>query len=239
MIALNTTQPVRFVPSWLRKAENPHTYLLRAGSIMEREMLEAELASDHRAAEVMPWDWDDAFHSGVAALLDADDAARLSGLYDAEQSTWHEQQQLIVAGKVEQAKALDLPEGDRQMLAEVRRILAEHWPQYRALVAQDARRRVAMPLLAFQQFCVGWKGLDAPFALGPDRRVAEASAIKVPVFELRSAGIEAYHMLYAAGAEKNSEAPSNSSDAPATSHAGAVSTEDGKSGGTSGSKTPA
>ena len=52
MISLSTSAPVRWSPPWREGAAGAPVYLIRAGSVIEREMLEAELAGEHRAGKV-------------------------------------------------------------------------------------------------------------------------------------------------------------------------------------------
>lgn len=225
MISTSVTAGVPFTPSWLRDRPHKPVYMLRAGSVLERELLEAELASEYRADRVMSYDLDGAARAGVRAIASPDVAAHIIGLLDAE------------AAATDEGQALDPT--DIQTLAEARRVLSEHWPEYKMLVAQIARRNTITPVIAFQRFCVEWRGRDAVFAVDQFGRITDDALASVPSFELRSAGFEAYRMLYAGGAEKNSVAPSSSSDDRKISPAAAGSKAAGKLLAKRGTKTPA
>lgn len=196
MVQLTTKTPVRFTPDWLAKAKQKPVYLLRSGSVTEREEFEAMLAGSMQAAQIFPSEWTEAFREGVTALLDPADADRLASLYEQDAA---EQ----IDALREDRDAEQLPPSDKALVNEAVQVLTKHWPGFAALVDRQARRRRLMPVAAFRQFCVGWEGVDAEFATGPDGCVAETALKKISSHELKVAGIRAYGLLYARGEEKN------------------------------------
>lgn len=190
--------PIRFVPPWLRPQDGPApadapTYLIRAGDVIERGMLEAELAGEHRAGPVYDFQLLAAFAGGIAALMPDDpDAERLIDLQRAE------------------ASGQKLPDDDARALVRARDVLTEHWPEYRALAAQIARRDQLAGILAFRRFCVGWENVPGTYARGADGLVTMDALAAVDPVELRVAGLHAFELLYAGGQEKNSSPPSKS-----------------------------
>jgi hypothetical protein len=193
MILLDTKTPHRWTPPWREGEESPPVYLIRAGSVIEREQVEAELAGEHRAARVYSFQLQAAFTKGVDALLgeDPEGAARLKELVALEGALEGDEQ---------------LPDDEAAMLAGAREVLAEHYPAYHILRAQEQRREAMAPLVAFRRFVVGWENVDATFARGIDGRVTLAAMQSLDAFEMRLAGRTAYSMLYGGGQTKNSAA---------------------------------
>jgi hypothetical protein len=128
---------------------------------------------------------------------------------------------------------------ERQQLIDARAVLSEHWPEYRELRAQAARREALIPLLAFRRFCTGWENVAEPFERGPDGLVSLAAIGKLPALELRTVGTFAYRLLSPAGELGNFARPSSSDSGPATSSSDAPSPVAGKSPAKGGKKTPA
>lgn len=192
MILTSTTETVAYTPEW-RAGDAQPKYFLRSGSVIERGQMEAELAGEHRAGLVLGFQLVAVTREGVAALL-ADDPEldRVLGLVEAEA----EHVRAVASGETAEPLAAD----ELQLLARVRDVLAQHWPDYRELVAQQARRQQIAPIVAFARFCMGWsdvmddKGRPVPFAKGADGRVAEASLGRVPHFELMMAGRRAFNL---------------------------------------------
>ncbi|WP_047168896.1 hypothetical protein [Rhizorhabdus histidinilytica] len=226
MIPLST-DVVRFVPPIFDKADPAApAFFLRPGDPIERELFEAELAGDYRAGRVFQADLNRTFSEGVAVLMAADPGRdTLLALVAAE-------------GALEDGEAL--PAEERQLLAAARDAMADHWPEYRALIVEMNRRHQLLPLVAFRRFCKGWENIEAalPFAAGPDRLVTLAATGSIPRPLMKMAGFEAYAMLNAGQHAKNSEAASKSDDGPPTSLSDAPSKADGTSAGTDGLKTP-
>lgn len=209
MIPTSTT-PVRFVPQFF-DADDPTApaFYLRAGSVIERDMLEAELAGEYRAGQVYGPEYATAFAEGVTVLM-ADDPGRDTLL-------------ALAAAEKALAPGQRLASDEEQLLKRARELVTEHWPDYRALIAQANRRHQILPLVAFRRFCTGWENIEEalPFATGPDRLVTLAAAGSIPSLLMKLAGLHAFGMLYAGGQAKNSEAPSKSGEAPPTSTSGA------------------
>jgi len=218
--------PVRFPVPWA-----PETvFWLKPATVIERAEFEAEIAGEYRAAQVYPFQLSAELANGVAALLPDDPGAvqRVHALALAE----------------DQASDLDpMPAEDVAALSTMRDLVEQHWPPYRALVKQTARREQLTPIVALQFFCTGWENVtdqdgDAvPFVRGPDQRVSLDALGRIDPLTLRAAGLHAYRIQYGGGAEKNSEPRSNAEDGPPTSTSTAATPKAGRSRAKSGPKT--
>ncbi|MBD3747352.1 MAG: hypothetical protein IE932_14185 [Sphingopyxis terrae] len=217
--------PAPFIPHWLRDQPNPPAFHLRAGSTIERELLEAELAGEYRAGRVWPFELAQILSDAFRAM-GGDDTPTLIDLVQRELA--------FTTGAGEK-----LTDAEQATLDAARQVAIEHWPDYAALVAQMQRRETLLPILAFRRFCAGWDNAGTAFLRGVGGFVADSAMKKLKPLYIRAAGIEAYNLQYLdEEAEKNSEAPLPSSDSPPTSGSGATSTADGKSAPTAGTKTP-
>ena len=221
MISTSTTARVPFTPSWLEGLPEAPVFQLRAGSVVERGLMEAELAGEHRAGKVYDFELRREMRAGVAALL-ADDPEldTVLGAIEAEGEL------------VGEAK---LPDDQERLLREVRDVLRQHWPDYRDLVAQLERRRQIAPIVALKRFCMGWeraigdKGEPAPFARGRDGLVTDAALAGLSGLELLAAGNRAYLLQFGTGQAGNSPRPGSSAKDPTTSPLADASTADGTS----------
>lgn len=223
MILTSTTETVAFTPPWRTDTDAP-VFHLRAASVMERGQMEAEVAGTYQAASVMPWDLRAACIDGVNALLDGDQAQdQVLALIEAE-----------AAGDGEPLAGDDL-----RLIEEVRKVLAEHWPPYRDLIAQMERRRALLPIVALKRFCTGIEAKGVTFTRDRTGQVSEATLAQLDPLEMTMAGSRAYALAYGADAEKNSPPPLQSEDGQATSGSDATSKAAGRSGRKSGRKTPA
>lgn len=251
MIRLKTA-PAPFTPSWYKAGKGP-VFLIRAGDVAEREMFEAELAGEHDAGRVMESELNGAFEAGLAFLLaDApEQLAELQALLAEERGVAEHNGEVLIRAiglpltdrpAFLEQESRQLPDDQRQALDEVRRLVHKHWPDYRALIAQQARRMAMLPLEAFRRFCVGWEGLKHPCEVGPDDLVTTAAVGRVPQNDMKAAGIHAYGLLYGASSEetrKNSSAPERSGSVRKTSRSGAASKRAGRSKASAGRKTRA
>lgn len=227
MAATSTTEAERFTPSWREGEADAPVYLIRAGGVIERDALEAELAGTYRAPKAHLPEIRQARREGVLRLL-ADDPEldRVIELIDRETADGEDPDP-------------PSPE-DQRLLTEIHAILAEHWPDYRDLMGQIARRQELLPTLAFRRFVVGWENVSAPFTRDRQGMVSDASLRALDPLEMKVAGLRAYTRLYPeTDAEKNSAPPSSSDAGPTTSTSGGDSATDGKSTAKSGRKTPA
>lgn len=222
MISLNETEP--FTPEWLEGTEGAPVYHVRVGSVAERGNLEADISGEHRAGRVFGFEMAAAFENGVNALLaDDPEKARLIEL-------------------VHQESGGDPVTGlDRQLLTKVRDVLAEHWPEYAALLRQTARRREILPIIAFKRFVVAIERGDDLEELprGFDGTVTDAALQKIDHFEMMRVGNFAYELLFGGGEKRNFRQPSKSDAAQETSSSADLSKADGKSGASAGKKTRA
>lgn len=220
----STAAPKRFVPQWRRDDPDAPAYLLRAGSVIEREMLEAELAGEQRAGRVWPYELANVLCDAFRAI-GGDDVGLLTGLVEREQAA------ALHAGE-------KLDDADQATLDGARQVAIEYWPDYASLVAQMQRRELLLPILAFRRFCVGWENVAGTFKRGLGGFVDDSALKSVDPLHMRAAGIEAYNLLYLdPSAEKNSEPPLPSSDSPPISGSGEPSATDGTSAPTGGAKT--
>ncbi|WP_156680067.1 hypothetical protein [Sphingomonas profundi] len=184
MIAMSTSQPIRWTPPWREQEEPKPVYLLRAPSVTEREILEGELSGEHRAGIVYGFQLRAAFAAGIDSLIGEtapDDAARLKEL--------SAQQAALKDGE-------SLADDEIALLEAAEAVLIEHYPAYRSLIAQQQRREALAPIVAFQKWCVGVENLDVPFARDWSGVKPEAMAAIDPL-ELRVAGRTAYNLAYA------------------------------------------
>lgn len=210
MIGLSTTTPNRWSPPWLAGDPDSPVFLWVSGSTIDRALLEAQADGEYQAGRVFQHDFDAAFIEGVNTLLHDDpEKDHLIGLM-ASQS----------AGE-------PLSPEEAATLFEAKSSMARHWPAYRALVAQQARRNKILPLLAFARFVRGWQGLvdndDLPLAYLRDGvgGVAESVLRLVPEQYVIGLGSEIYASLYAGAQEKNSAPLLKSEDGQPTSPLGA------------------
>ncbi|MEA3033152.1 MAG: hypothetical protein QOH86_1168 [Sphingomonadales bacterium] len=182
-------------------------YFFRAGDVIERSEFEAELAGEHRADVVYPFEFAAAFADGVNALL-ADSpgmAAELIALAQAEAAL---------------APGEKMPAEETADLEAARDLVTQHWPAYRQLVAQDVRRQKVAPTIAFRRYCTGWEGKDMPdFANGADGMVALDALAKLSGLDLKAGGAFAFQLQYGRGKdlEKNSVRPSSPAEGRKTS----------------------
>jgi hypothetical protein len=214
---ISLSKIVAFTPAYRQNEDAPPVYHLRVGSVIERASFEAELAGEHRAGEVAPWDLALALAEGIAALLaEAPDRDRVL--------------ELAAADNLDELSA-----DDRQLIKEVTEVISEHWPAYRALVAQQERRRQILPVLAFRRFCKGWENVNrfdgsaVIHSASVDGMVSLEALAGLPPMELKLAGIRAFNLLYGTGEAGNSARPSKSDDGQATSDSDDTSTAAGKS----------
>lgn len=222
MILTSTTETVPFTPPWRTDADAP-VFHLRAASVMERGQMEAEVAGTYQAASVMPWDLRAACVDGVNALLDGDPAQdQVLALIEAE-----------AVGEGEPLAGDDL-----RLIEEVRKVLAEHWPPYRDLIAQMERRRALLPIVALRRFCTGIEAKGVTFTRDRTGQVSEATLAQLDPLEMTMAGSKAYALAYGADAEKNLPEPSSCDEGPKTSSTAGSSKAAGRSARRSGRKTP-
>lgn len=225
MLAISTAQPIRWQAEWDAKTGGAVFYY-RAATVTERELFEAE-AAGYRAGRVFPWDLQNQFFAGLSALL-PEDAESIDRLADAHRRSLYGE---------------DLEAAAQAELDQVSDALIQHWPGYRLLIEQTARRDAVMPVLAVRRFVVGWEnvsddsGAPVAFARGLDGMVTEESLRNVTPLTLKSLGMEIYSNLYSTGEAKNSAPPSKSGGGQRISKTRRSATKVGKSAKTSGPKT--
>ncbi|HCB75398.1 MAG TPA: hypothetical protein DEP91_04375 [Sphingomonas bacterium] len=220
MIVASTTDKVLFVPPWREAEPSPPRFYLRAAGVIERAQMEAELSGTLRAGRVYGFELRAAIVSGVQTLLRDD----------------RELDAILALIATEQEDAASLTDDDRRVLVQTRAIMEEHWPEYRDLLAQMARRNELAPIVALRRFCVGWenvtsnRGQSIEFSLGFDGMVTEKALSAVPELEMMAAGNRAFALQYLdEEAEGNSQPPQPSGGDQQTSLSDGSSKADGKS----------
>lgn len=229
MILTSTTEAVEFRVPWRTDDPKAPVFFLRAGSVIERGQMEAEIAGPHRAALVHGFELRAAVKNGITTLLGDDpEHESLIALFDTELE--HEIAKGEAQGKGQEPPADPLSAEDRQKIAAVHSILGEHWPEYRELQAQMQRRRQIMPIVALKRFCTNIVAPGLTFARSFDGQVSEATLAALQPMEMMFAGDRAYTLQYGSGeeAEKNSERPPSSGAGPKSSGSPAKSKAAGK-----------
>ena len=224
MILTKAGATVAFVPPWLRDQPNPPTFDLVVGSLTDRDLFEARLDGEFDAARVYD------FHLRAAAI----DGARALGGDDADALV-----ALISAGFGDEA----LPDDERATFIEAEKLIRQHWPEYRELVLQNARRQKLQPTLAFLTWCTGWRnvtdvqGQPIEFARDATGAISEAAMRRIPDLLVAVVGAQALAMQYGRGEEKNSSPPSPSDGTRGNSGSVADGATDGSSAAKRGKKT--
>lgn len=227
MILTSKGATTRYTPPWMcddagNAKPGAPVLFLRAGDVIERGQMEAELSGPHRSGQVWGFELRQAIRAGVVALLAEDpDLDRLLCLIEAEG----------------EGEADALSADDRALLAGVRKILAECWPDYRDLVAQLERRRAIAPIVALKRYCVGMEIEGVTFELGRDGQVSDATMSQIEPFLISVAGNRAYELQQPRGLEGNSPRPSPSDASPKPSGSALRSKVGGKSPARAGRKT--
>lgn len=212
MTIVSSGSAVRFTPQWLRDAPNMPVFYLRAGSLIDRDAFEARMEGEFDAGVVYDFQEKAIIKEGVAALAPEGDRDELIAL-------------------VENHYALNqgerLPDVERARYVELLDILGKHWPDYRALRMQAARRENLLPTVAFMTFCVGWSNVNSTltgepldFAVNDKGEIDPEVLIAMPSLMLKSAGQEAFRMLWGRAERKNSAPPLKSPSDPAISNSG-------------------
>jgi hypothetical protein len=187
-----------FTPSWMEGQADAPKFWLRAGDVIERELMEAELAGAHGAGEVWPWELNATLQDGLAALGGEDGP------------------QLVALAQTAATGPLEDP-AEVAVLDQARAIVGQHYPPHQMLLAQGERRKAVLPILAFCRYCVRWENVDAEMRRGPDGLIDAAALRSIDPILLRSVGFAAYNLQYGVSWRKNSDAPLKSGADPKTS----------------------
>ena len=200
-----------FTPKWLEGSAGAPVIFIRAGDIIERQLMEAELSGPaYNAGETWPWEKHSALIDGISAFA-GEDTAHLVALAETA------------------AKGELVDPGEVQLLQQVTQSIAQHFPAYRALVEREERRRAILPMVAFCRYVVRWDNVDGAPVRGINGFIDPASLTLIDPLLLRVAGMEAYDRQYGLSARKNSDAPLKSGDDQETSPLAAPSGTDGSS----------
>jgi len=221
MIPTDTTTGHGYVPSWRKDEEAAPRYFFRAAGVLERAQMEAELSGTFAAGRVFPFELISAFRNGLQALL-AEDPGIDTLLELVERESQGEK----------------LAADDRQALIQARAVLAQHWPEYRELVAQQERRKEIAPIVVFRRFCIGWDNVDATWSKGKDGQIPEAVLMKIDPMEMMGAGNFGYGLIYHAADDRTFQQPSQS-DADLSTSSSDTSRADGTSTANDGPAIPA
>jgi hypothetical protein len=201
-------ETIRFTPSWLLRAQTEPmkkggkrpklpVFILKAGSITERDLFEAELEGRYGAGMVMSFQLLDAAVNGVRALL-GDEGGAIEELLRAD-----------YASSLSAADGEQLSPIDKAKLKSATEILAGSWPEYAGLVEREARRNSLLPTLAFSRWCDGWENLadrhgkPVEFARDATGGIPDGVLRRVDFTMIRSAGLEAYALQYGRSHAKN------------------------------------
>ena len=190
---------IRFTPTWMQGQPDAPVFLLRAGDVLERELMQADLAGEYQAGEIWPWDMRDTIVDGIREFGG-------SGTEDL----------LLIAECMYAGETPD--KAQAAIYASTLAVLAKYWPPYRELLAQQHRREVMAPIVAFRRFCIGWENVKATYRRGVDQLVDKTVLIDIDPMVLRAAGATAYSLQWGQSAEKNSGSPSTSDEGPKTSN---------------------
>ena len=227
MILTSTKDPVALTPPWREGQAGAPVFYFRAGTMIERGMMEAELAGPHRAAAPTRYEFEEAAVAGLRALLE--EGPDLDHLLD-------------LVGRETRGEVDDMSALDQALLREANAKLTEYYAPYRDLVAQAQRRVQIAPIVALKRFCTGIEYEGVEFSIGRDGLVSDETLSKLTPLEISWAGSQAFAMQFGGGpsAEKNSPPGSQSDASPPPSAADDTSKAAGSSGKrTSGKKTPA
>lgn len=211
MLISDARTPVRYTPPWVQDSDPP-VFFLRAGTVIERELFEADLAGRFNARVVYAHELRDAMLSGLRQFADADDLDRLMAVALAG-----------LSGKLEN-------DADTAVYSALETQMRENWPPYHALCQRLETRRALIPTLAFMKFCTGWEfvfAADTPDGEAPEPLVYARDGIglvdqdvmrRLDPLMMRAAGNQAYQMLgVMPGQRKNSAPPSRSGGDKGTS----------------------
>lgn len=230
MILSSTTATTPYTPPWRAGQPNAPVFHLRAGSVIERGLMEAELSGPHRAAKVWNFELRAAVESGVRTLLAGD----------------RELDHLLSVVAIEAEEPEQLEAADKRLLGEMKKLLAEHWPEYRDLRAQMERRQQIAPIVALQRFCTGWDNClgedgETPAIFGTTREglVTDDALRGLSPLDLVAAGSRAFKLQFGGGEEKNSPPPPVSAGGLTTSNSDASSMGAGRSKAGTGKRTRA
>lgn len=207
MLVTDARTPVRYTPPWLAEQSDPPVFLIRAGTVIERDLFEADLAGRFNARVVYAHELREAIQSGVRHIAEPDS-------YD----------RLLEVGLAGIGGTLST-DGDKALFANLEAMLCDNWAPYQALNKRLEIRRAIIPPLAFLKFCVGWEfvfaiddGEPLVFARDGLGLVDQAVVRRLDPLLMRAAGNFAFQLLTPTPVQiKNSAPPSRSGGAPRTS----------------------
>jgi hypothetical protein len=207
-------QTHRFTPVWYNKRVPKPAYVLRSCSLRERAQYLADIDTEC-GGEIYQFEFDAAFREGLAAILpDREDApenaalrARIVDALDADRSG-----QKIAAS-------------EQAILDEAWATVKRQWAPMRALERRSVLRANFIPAIALKQFCVGLEhitdrdGKPIVWEADDDGQLTDQAILRIDPLELKFAGNFAHNLQFGASAEKNSDSPSKSGEAPEASTA--------------------
>lgn len=237
MILASPGETRTFVPPSEERRDPAHrvAYRLRVPSVWDRTRYRGALgAHGVRSHSVVPML--DAMAQGVRAIYgDADSAAKDAHLdviaqYRAEAVALG---QRLLDGSIDVAseegraaftESMGRQQDLDQALADVAEIVAQGYPPYAQMRADNASFALGRGVVAAQMFLVGWENVPRPFAR-TDAGVPEALLAQLPEHHLIAIGAEVERLMAPTEPEaKNSDSPS--STGPSLMDSTAASTSD-------------
>lgn len=209
MPPLSTAAPLRLVPPWRQDEARPPVYLVKAATLDERTLFEAELAgAPWNAPRVFDFQLYDCLIDAVSAWYPDEDPDR-ARLLDIVETAQRDPALLDTAG--------------RQLLAALETQAIENWPAYAQLIGARRRRAAILPLRALKRFLVGVEDAEPAIPFETDRRDGTVSDLTLAYLDpgdLSWLGLEIYRRLYLSADEGKASAPLPSSPpGPVTSQA--------------------
>jgi len=175
---ISARQPVRLAAPGAAGVD----FLARPGTVMDRDLLEAELAGPRfNAGRVFDFQLIDALEDALDAWKPADDPDRAP---------------LAELLHLARHAPADLSDSQRQLLAGFEETAREHWHAFAALANRRARREILMPALAVSWFLTGWEGIEQPFETGVDGRPTDRTLAAIPSTVRLWLGLEILKLLY-------------------------------------------
>lgn len=223
MLPISTKELHRFTPKSCEGMDRPPVYLLAVPTLAGRGEYRRQMA--------------------LAGAANPPQEVLLRHLADAVRGVVAEDQRADLLALIARAQAAEeLDPDDAQRLTDLERQLLPFHPPLAAAVADRLYHNELLPLVACKCFLRGVENVPVPFETAGGR-VTDDTLAALDQNHLHEAGWAAFALMFVPrGQEKNSERPSPSPSAPATSAAADCPPTPPSSGGCSGKstkKTPA
>lgn len=205
MLPISTKEIIRFVPESCREQEKPPTYLIAVPAEWAKQELRRQLI----------------LAGAVKPSREHLNAALIEGIREVAPAEKQDEQIALVkqlAGYEDESK---VPEGLARQIMDIEERVAVLYPPYAALCDAKRRHDDNLPILAARMFLKGAENVDVKFEM-TNGRVSDDTLAALDISHLQRVGYEAIALMYVSEEqEKNSESPSRSPSAPATSAEGA------------------